>query len=191
MIAAFALYLLAAAAGASAPAAADNEIVVTATPGKCRMDLSRRPVSDRALSMLAADWPKEKPIRVVVPSGANQNCLTHIMFQLTARGFRLVEFVHPRDDRDPGNGAPQPSAAPPPPTAPPPAPVEPDSSTLQWRACVLAAATRWAGNRETADVVAAGAMGSCRAREPQLVLNSVRRAVEQEAIAKILERRSR
>ena len=64
----------------------------------------------------------------------------------------------------------------------------PPSQDGTWRSCVIAAATKWARNNETADVIAEGAFGACASQEPTMSAEQ-RLRVKQQAIATVLDRR--
>jgi len=92
-----ALFLLAL-SPAQQPAAAPAEepqIVVTGYhPGKCRMWLADRALSERQFTVHAGIWAQlGLAVRVVHPAGTHYRCLARIAFRLNDRGVRLFHFV--------------------------------------------------------------------------------------------------
>ncbi len=93
---------LAAAPVAPAPApapAAGDEIVVTARRGKCELRMARHVMTSQQVNAYAREWSLGRPVRVVEPRGADQKCLTRIMFKLARKGVRIAEFVDRSEDR--------------------------------------------------------------------------------------------
>lgn len=75
------------------PQAAD--IVVVAVAGKCRVKRAGMLVTNRDLAKLGSGWPKDRPLRVEEPRGADRKCLTKIVLDLEKKGFRSFVFVDP------------------------------------------------------------------------------------------------
>lgn len=86
------------AAEAPPPLPEPEEIVVVATKWKCQLRYARRQLSARAIDRLADGWPADRPVRLVVPSGADLQCLYRLTTQLSRDGTRVVEFVEPKAD---------------------------------------------------------------------------------------------
>ena len=103
MIAAALLMLFAAppATAASPPAAQSETIVVTgARPGKCRMRLANRALSDRQFETHAGQWARlGLAIRVAHPPDTHYLCLARIAIRREKRGVRLFHFVEQGEAR--------------------------------------------------------------------------------------------
>jgi hypothetical protein len=87
--------LIATAGDARVPA----EIVVTARPGKCVVEMAKRPLSSTELNRLEKIWAVGTYLRVIKPRGADDRCVTKIMFELSKKGVTRAEFVDQADDR--------------------------------------------------------------------------------------------
>jgi hypothetical protein len=70
-------------------------IVVTGSkPGKCRMRLADRALSERQFEAHVGEWARlGRAIRVVHPARTDQLCLARIAFRLHDRGVRVFHFV--------------------------------------------------------------------------------------------------
>ena len=88
---------LAMAAATAAPPG--DEIVVTARRGRCELTMAQHSMTSAEVDAYAKLWSLGRPVRVVEPRGADQKCLTRIMFRLASKGVRIAEFVEPTDDR--------------------------------------------------------------------------------------------
>lgn len=77
------------------PAPEPTTIVVTGSrPGKCRMRLADRALSDRQFEAHAGVWARlGRAIRVVHPARTDHLCLARIAFRLHDRGVRVFHFV--------------------------------------------------------------------------------------------------
>ncbi|WP_156840033.1 hypothetical protein [Novosphingobium aquimarinum] len=71
------------------------DIVVVAVAGKCRVKRAGMLVNNRDLAKLGSGWPKDRPLRVEEPRGADRKCLTRIVLDLEKKGFRSFVFVDP------------------------------------------------------------------------------------------------
>jgi hypothetical protein len=91
--------LIAAAIATGVHGSVPDEIVVTARAGKCVVEMARQPLSARDLDRLEKIWAGGTPVRVVKPRGADDRCLTKIMFTLARKGVTRAEFVDEADDR--------------------------------------------------------------------------------------------
>jgi hypothetical protein len=87
--------LIATGGGSGAP----DEIVVTARPGKCVVEMAKRPLSSVELDRLEKIWAVGTPVRVIRPRGADDRCVTKIMFELARKGVTRAEFVNQTEDR--------------------------------------------------------------------------------------------
>jgi flavin-binding protein dodecin len=83
------------AAAAPAQDQAAEEIIVTGTrPGKCRMQIADRALSEREFEVHAGEWARlGRAIRVVHPANTHYRCLARIAFRLNDHGVWLVHFV--------------------------------------------------------------------------------------------------
>lgn len=77
------------------PAAEGDVIVVTGKKGKCRASIADRIVSDAEFHRRAEEWKAGKPVRVVVPSSSDYQCMAKIMFRLNDHGVTNATFVNP------------------------------------------------------------------------------------------------
>lgn len=92
---AFAIALLAAQPAPARPAPEPATIVVTGSkPGKCRMQLADRALSDRQFEAHAGEWARlGLAIRIVHPARVDHLCLARIAFRLHDRGVRVFHFA--------------------------------------------------------------------------------------------------
>lgn len=87
---------------ASVPPAASpegDEIVVVARQSRCAVQLRGRELSKRELERHIREWAQGAPVRVAAPDGASHRCLSRILFRLSDRGVRTIEFVDPAGTR--------------------------------------------------------------------------------------------
>ena len=82
--------------GAQGPAApVPDDIVVTARPEGCRIDLAEKALTDQEFDAKAKEWAAGKPVRVIARSNASIACLSKIAFKLNDRGVTQIQFVDP------------------------------------------------------------------------------------------------
>ncbi len=77
------------------PLATGEEVVVVARRGKCSVRVADRILSDREFMARAAEWAAGTPVRVRVADRSDYQCMARIVFKLSERGVRNVEFVPP------------------------------------------------------------------------------------------------
>lgn len=93
------LFLIAAFTAAGANDQSPDEIVVTARPGKCVVEMARRPPSKDEHDRSEKHWPLGTPVRIIKPQGADDHCLTKIMFELARKGVTHADFVERTEDK--------------------------------------------------------------------------------------------
>lgn len=76
-------------------AAAADEIVVVARRSTCAVLMRGRELSRRAFDEHVRRWAAGQPVRVAAPDTASYRCLSKILFRLSDRGVRALEFVDP------------------------------------------------------------------------------------------------
>ncbi|MDO7840945.1 hypothetical protein [Sphingomonas immobilis] len=79
---------------AASPPAGDD-IVVTARPEGCRIDLAEKALTDQEFDAKAKEWAAGRPVRVIAKSNASIACLSKIAFKLNDRGVTQIQFVDP------------------------------------------------------------------------------------------------
>jgi hypothetical protein len=79
---------------AGSPPAGDD-IVVTARPEGCRIDLAEKALTDQEFDAKAKEWAAGRPVRVIARSNASIACLSKIAFKLNDRGVTQIQFVDP------------------------------------------------------------------------------------------------
>lgn len=89
------LALLVLAQVVAAPTPAPDEIVVVARRRSCAILMRGRELSRRAFDDHVRRWAAGQPVRVAAPDTASYRCLSKIVFRLSDRGVRTLEFVDP------------------------------------------------------------------------------------------------
>lgn len=83
------LLLLAQVAAPEAPV----EIVVQARRAKCAVALRGHELSRAELDRYTRQWAQGTPVQIRVPDRASYRCLSKLLFRLSDRGVRTVEFI--------------------------------------------------------------------------------------------------
>ena len=78
-----------------------EEIVVQARSSKCSVALRGHELSKAELERHIRTWASGVPVRVSAPDQASNRCLSKILFRLSDRGVRAVEFVGPAGPQTP------------------------------------------------------------------------------------------
>ena len=85
---------------AAAPQEAETIVVTGSRPGRCRMRLADRALSERQFESHAGQWARlGLAIRVLHPADTHYLCLARIAFRLERRGVRLFHFVEQAERR--------------------------------------------------------------------------------------------
>lgn len=69
------------------------EIVVQARREKCVVALRGHELSRAELDRYTRQWAQGTPVQVHVPDRASYRCLSKLLFRLSDRGVRSVEFI--------------------------------------------------------------------------------------------------